>query len=199
MRKKKKEQLLRMYRINPKTHRVVIDIAIDRYLDYFHDWDNSVFRKRDLHPELTEFLDLCSEEIPLRKQLELNVCIKNRQVDVQKEHTLEASYQNYYKAQLQMIRRSINRHYRFSFMLFLIAVGFIALYFLVSRGKDTHLLSQIMVEGVLIGAWVFMWESLHMLFFETMEPLKRRKELKRFLDAEIVFRSEVDDHQNQEL
>jgi len=78
MRKKKKEQLLRMYRINPKTHRVVIDIAIDRYLDYFHDWDNSVFRKRDLHPELTEFLDLCSEEIPLRKQLELNVCIKNR-------------------------------------------------------------------------------------------------------------------------
>lgn len=120
-------------------------------------------------------------------------------MDVQKEHTLEASYQNYYKAQLQMIRRSINRHYRFSFMLFLIAVGFIALYFLVSRGKDTHLLSQIMVEGVLIGAWVFMWESLHMLFFETMEPLKRRKELKRFLDAEIVFRSEVDDHQNQEL
>jgi hypothetical protein len=77
MNKKKQTKLLHMYRINAKTRRVVIDIALDRYLDYFHEWDNASFRKRDLHPELADFLDLCSEEIPLRKQLELNFCIKD--------------------------------------------------------------------------------------------------------------------------
>ncbi|MDD2296456.1 MAG: hypothetical protein PHR10_08175, partial [Sphaerochaetaceae bacterium] len=76
-----------LYRVNPETQRVIIDIAIDRYVDYFHEWDNAVFRKRDLHPELAEFLDLCSEEIPLRKALEINFCIKNRPLDVEKEKT----------------------------------------------------------------------------------------------------------------
>lgn len=196
MNKKKQTKLLHMYRINAKTRRVVIDIALDRYLDYFHEWDNASFRKRDLHPELADFLDLCSEEIPLRKQLELNFCIKDRPEDPQKEHTLIASYRNYYKSQLQMIMRRLHQHYRFSLILFFIAVGFIALYTVVSKRGEAHLLSAIMVEGVLIGAWVFMWEALHMLFFESLEPHKRERELKRFLDAELVFRSEVNKREN---
>ena len=183
--------MLRMYRVNPENHRVVIDIALDRYLDYFHEWDNSVFRKRDLHPELAEFLDLCSEEIPLRKKLELSFWIKNRkEEDTEKENVLMASYRNYYESQLHMVSRNLKRHLKFSLVLFLIAIGFIALYFLVSKFEEGHLLSKIMVEGVLIGAWVFTWESFHMLFFESLDPMKRRRELKRFLDAKIGFRFE---------
>ncbi|WP_422479011.1 hypothetical protein [Pleomorphochaeta sp. DL1XJH-081] len=183
------QNMLRMYRVNPENHRVVIDIALDRYLDYFHEWDNSVFRKRDLHPELAEFLDLCSEEIPLRKKLELSFWIKNRkEEDIEKENVLMASYRNYYESQLHMVGRNLNRHFKFALVLFLIAIGFIALYFVVSKFEEGHLLSKIMVEGVLIGAWVFTWESFHMLFFETLEPMKRRRELKRFLDAKIGFR-----------
>lgn len=183
-------QLLQMYRINPKTNRVVIDIALDRYLDYFHEWDNSAFRKRDLHPELAEFLDLCSEEIPLRKKLELNFCIKNRPEDPKKEQMLLASYRNYYQSQLQMMRRSQNRIYRSALVLFLIAVGFIALHQAVKDDGGPRLFSEIMVEGVLIGAWVFMWETFHMIFFKSLEPLMRQRELKRFLEADLIFRSE---------
>ncbi len=183
-----------MYRLNADTHRVIIDIALDRYLDYFHEWDNSTYRKRDLHPELAEFLDLCSEEIPIRKQLELNFCIKNRSGDTLKERMLIASYKNFYQSQLQMVRRSLRRHYKFSSILFCIALGFISLYIVVSKGSETHFLSQIIVEGVLIGAWVFMWESLHMAFFESLEPMKRQRELKRFFEADIVFRAETESH-----
>ncbi len=191
MLRKTHQNMLRMYRVNPETHRVVIDIALDRYLDYFHEWDNSAFRKRDLHPELADFLDLCSEEIPIRKKLELSFWIKNRkEEDTEKENVLVASYRNYYEAQLHMVGRNLLRHVKFSLILFLLAVGFIALYFVVSKSEGEHLLSQIMVEGVLIGAWVFTWESFHMIFFETMDPMKRRKELKRFLDAKIGFRLE---------
>jgi len=194
MGKRTKEQLLKMYRLNPDTHRVIIDIALDRYLDYFHEWDNATYRKRDLHPELAEFLDLCSEEIPIRKQLELNFCIKNRSGDAQKERMLTASYRNFYQSQLQMVRRSLRRHYKFSSILFCIALGFISLYIAVSKDSGPHFISQILVEGVLIGAWVFMWESLHMVFFESLEPMKRQRELKRFLNAEIVFRAESECH-----
>jgi len=186
----RKAQLLQMYRINEKTHRVVIDIALDRYLDYFHEWDNASFKKRDLNPELASFLDLCSEEIPLRRKLELNFCIKDRADDPMEEQMVLASYRNYYQSQFQMVRRSLNRIFRSAFVMFLTAIALIALYTFLKDGKGPGILSGILVEGVLIGAWVFMWETFHMVFFNSLEPLLRMKELKRFLDAELVFRAE---------
>lgn len=54
-----------LYRKNEETGRIIIDIALDDYLDFFHEWDNSTFKKRDIHTDLAEFLDLCSEDIPL--------------------------------------------------------------------------------------------------------------------------------------
>ena len=61
---KKKTKYESLYRKNPDTGRVIIDIALEDYLDFFHVWDNSVLRKRDIHSELVQFLDLCSEDIP---------------------------------------------------------------------------------------------------------------------------------------
>lgn len=52
-----------LYRKNYNTGRIIIDIALEDYLEFFHEWDNSVFKKRDIHIELAEFLDLCSEDI----------------------------------------------------------------------------------------------------------------------------------------
>ena len=178
-----------LYRINPITHRVIIDIALDRYLDYFHEWDNAVFRKRDLHAELADFLDVCSEEIPLRKALEIDFCIKDRPSDPEKEKLISASYKNYYQAQLGMTGRKIMRLLRFALILFIIAVGLIALYTILDKTKINHIFPQILVEGLVIGGWVFMWESLHIIFFESLDPMKRRRELKRFLKATLNFRS----------
>ncbi len=186
----KKALLLQMYRINEKTNRVIIDIALDRYLDYFHEWDNASFRKRDLHPELADFLDLCSEEIPLRRKLELNFCIKDLPEDELKEQMVIASYRNYYQSQLQMMKRSQNRLYRSALILFLAAISLIILYTLLKEGKGPDLLSKVTIEGVLIGAWVFMWETFHMVFFKSLEPMRRLHELKRFIDADLVFHSE---------
>lgn len=186
--KRKDEDHLRLYRENPETHRVIIEIALDRYMDYFHEWDNAVFRKRDLHPELAEFLDLCSEEIPLRRELEIDFCIKNRFEDIDKGKLIVASYRNYYNGQLSMIHRRLKRLLKFALILFFISMGFITFY-LVGKSSTHYLIERVLVEGLLIGGWVFMWESLHMVFFESMEPMKRRRELKRFLQAEITFRS----------
>ena len=68
---KKSNKYESLYRKNPDSGRVIIDIALEDYLVFFHEWDNSALRKRDIHSELVEFLDLCSEDIPLRKKLEI--------------------------------------------------------------------------------------------------------------------------------
>ncbi len=178
-----------LYRVNPETQRVIIDIALDRYLDYFHEWDNAVFRKRDLHSELANFLDVCSEEIPLRKGLEIDFCVKNRATDPEKEKLISESYMNYYQSQLEMMGRKTMRLVRFAVILFMVAVCFITVYTVIDKSGISTILPQVMIEGLVIGGWVFMWESLHIIFFETLDPMKRRRELKRFLNAKLSFRS----------
>ncbi|NMB97020.1 MAG: hypothetical protein GYA02_10485 [Clostridiaceae bacterium] len=55
MKKANKYEML--YRKNYDTGRVIIDIALDDYLKFFHEWDNSTFRKRDINAELEQFLE----------------------------------------------------------------------------------------------------------------------------------------------
>ena len=64
---KKANKYETLYRKNNYTGRIIIDIALEDYHEFFHEWDNASFRKRDIHPELAQFLDLCSEDIPLKK------------------------------------------------------------------------------------------------------------------------------------
>ena len=90
-----------MYRINEETKRVIIEVTMDRYLDYFHQWDNSAYKKRDLHPDLAQFLDGCSHEIPLNKKLEIIFSIKKREEDIKKEDNIIRSYRHYFLSNLQ--------------------------------------------------------------------------------------------------
>lgn len=195
MRKKKKAKeaaLLSLYRRNSQTGNIIIDVALDRYLEFFHEWDNAVFKKRDLNPELADFLDICSEDIPLSKQFDVHFHIKNIALDSEKEKLIIASYHNYYTALKKLEDRKVKRIARFSVILFVIALGFIFLNLIANARAGNQLLPKVLLEGLLIGGWVFMWEALHMLFFDILEPFKRKRELKRFLNAEITFSSEID-------
>ena len=176
-----------VYRVDENSGRVIIDVALERYLDYFHEWDNSNFKRRDLHPDLAEFLDVCSREIPLHKKLKLVFAIKLREEDPQKEIVITKSYHHYYVAHLNYVDREIRRKLRFSALVALIAIFIIATYYSISSPTSSIFGYRVLREGIFIGGWVFMWEAFHIIAFQTLDPLRRRRELKRFLEAELIF------------
>ncbi len=178
-----------VYRINKETNRVIIDVTMDRYLDYFHQWDNSAFKKRDLHPDLAQFFDSCSHEIPLNKKLEIVFSIEKKREDIQKEHTISSSYRHYYLSNLQYVEHDIFKKIRFSLVVTVIAAVFISLHYLIKNPINNIYISRIIEDGILIGGWVFMWEAFHIIAFQTLDPLRRRKELKRFLEATLIFKT----------
>ena len=188
--KAKEAALLSLYRRSPVTNNILIDIALDRYLDFFHEWDNATFKKRDINPELAAFLDICSEDIPMNRQFDINFHIKNIALDSEKEKLILASYSNYYNALKKLEDRKVRKISRFSIILFAIATGFIFLYIVTNAKSQSQLLPRVFLEGLIIGGWVFMWEALHMLFFDILEPFKRKRELERFLKAKITFSNE---------
>lgn len=185
MRKNKRYEAL--YRRNKDTGRIIIDIALDDYIEFFHEWDNSVFKKRDMHPELAEFLDICSEDIPLREKLEIVFSI-NSPKDLEKEELIRISYQNYYSYIERSESRKVRRFIRNSAVLLFISLLLLTAYGLFANHELNNIILKVLLESLLIGGWVFAWEAMHILFLDIIEPLHKRREAKRFLEAEISFK-----------
>lgn len=177
-----------LYRRNKNTGRVIIDIGLEDYLDFFHEWDNSAFKKRDINADLAEFLDLCSEDIPLRKKLEIVFTVNTIEVNKEKEEQISISYRNYYNSLKRLEKRKTKRYVRLSGVLICISLLLLFAYGLLSNLKENSIISRVFLESLLIGGWVFTWEAIHLLFIDTLEPFRRYREIKRFLEADISFK-----------
>jgi hypothetical protein len=184
---KKANKYETLYRKNNTTGRVIIDIALEDYLEFFHEWDNSVFRKRDIHPELAEFLDLCSEDIPLRKKLDIVFTMNTDELSVEKEEQIRISYKNYYNSLKRLVNRKAERFFKVSAILLLTSIVLLSAYTLLREVTNHSIISDVLLESLLIGGWVFTWEAVHLLFLDIIEPFRRRREIKRFLETEITF------------
>lgn len=177
-----------LYRKNNDTGRIIIDIALDDYLEFFHEWDNSTLKKRDIHSELAQFLDLCSEDIPLRKKLEIEFSLNTVDVRKEKEEFIHISYKNYYNSLKRLEDRKTKRFVKSSTILLLISLILLFTYGLLINKENDTILSRVLLESLLIGGWVFTWEAVHILFIDIIEPFSRRREIKRFLEAELRFK-----------
>ena len=176
-----------LYRRNKETGRVIIDIALDDYQEFFHEWDNSVFKKRDIHPELAEFLDLCSEDIPLRKKLEIIFTLGSSELSAEKENQIHLSYKNYYRSLNRLETRKVKRIFRISTILLIISLTLLFAYGFLNHNADSNIVSNVLLESLLIGGWVFAWEAVHLLFLDILAPFRRHREIKRLFEAIISF------------
>lgn len=73
-------------------------------------------------------------------------------------------------------------------ILLFISLILLSAYGLLIDAKSNTILSKVLLESLLIGGWVFTWEAVHLLFLDIIEPFRRRREIKRFLDAVISFK-----------
>ena len=177
-----------LYRRNFDTGRVIIDIALEDYIDFFHEWDNSAFKKRDIHAELAQFLDLCSEDIPLRKKLEIVFSLNTVEISKEKEELIRTSYRYYYNSLKQLENRKTKRLVRNSIHLLFISLILLSAYGALINIKENGIISRVFLESLLIGGWVFTWEAIHLLFIDITEHFRRSRELKRFLEADLSFK-----------
>ncbi len=177
-----------IYRKSESTGRVIIDVALEDYLEFFHEWDNAVFRKRDVRTELADFLDLCSEDIPLKEKLQIIFCVNTAEAYVEKEEQIRISYRNHYEFHNRLEQRKTRRIIKFSAILLFTSLVLLTVYSLLSDFEPTRTLTKVLLESLLIGGWVFAWEAVHLLFLDILEPFRRRREIRRFLEAEISFK-----------
>ena len=185
---KKKKKYISLYRKNSDNGRIIIDIALENYLEFFHEWDNSAFKKRDIHAELVNFLDLCSEDIPLKKDLEIVFTLPTNKINKEKEDLIRSSFKNYYSSVLRLEQRKTKKIIKSSVVLLVIAITLLTLYGLLNSIRQESIISKVFLESLLIGGWVFAWEAVHLLFIDILEPFHKYRETKRLLNSNLSFR-----------
>ena len=180
-----------LYRRDATTGKIIIEIALNDYMEFFHEWDNAVFKKRDMHPELAEFLVECSKDIPHNEPLDVRFYLAGEEPDAQKEETIRTSYNNYYAARIYLAQDDMKRTVIGSGALLILSLILLFAYTLLKTRRAYAILGSVLLESLLIGGWVLTWEAFHRVAIDMIEPLGHRKTMKRLQKATIGFRYET--------
>lgn len=176
-----------LYERNATTGNYVIEIALDKYGDIFNEWDHATYRKRDMDPELAFFLEDSSREIPLRYGLDLVFYLPRQELDREKETLIASVIKNYYKFYADVESRTLKRAYRQMANYILTALALISSTYLFNIWQETLFLS-ILSEGISVGSWFFLWESISFFIFERGENTTKIRTFNRLSKANIHFK-----------
>lgn len=183
----KGDYLRKIYERNKKTGNYIIPVSLDRYTDIFNDWDNAPFKKRDMDPDLAHFLEDCSEDIPIKHKIDIIFYILKQQRDESREQMVISSFKTYYSFYHALEEKVLRNSYKDMFRYMLISfVSLSLLYVGRNIGRD-NILFNALLEGMEIGAWVFLWEAISIYFFQKGKIKDRIKMYKRFIECNIYF------------
>lgn len=177
-----------IYAIDPATDLYMIEIALDRYADVFNEWDPAPFKRRSLDDDLELYLEGSSEEIPLRYAIELCFTIPPGIRDEHLEEETRNGLRNSFLFKMYLLRRELAKIN--TQILRYIVLGFLCLWIsaILSKRLGADTLVSLIIDALIIGGWVFLWEAVSLFFFTNREIYHRYRLYKRLYDSPIVFR-----------
>lgn len=178
----------KIYRFDEDHGAFLIDIDLDFYRELYSEWDFSPQRKRDLDDDLLEYLVDCCDEIPARYPLALAINLPASVYDATREERATQGFKNFFTYR---IRREKNRYRRYFSKIFrYLCIGFLLLIAasMLENFFTTLPHSKLLIEGLIIGAWVSIWEVFSVLFFKLSDHRKKIAVLRRLLAAATVYR-----------
>jgi len=177
-----------MYKTDPDTDEFIIEISVDNYNEIFNGWDPSPVKRRDLDPEVIDFIESCADDIPLRYPVELHFYMPADQRAEEKERLSIEGIRNNFAYSVALIRKSLSEIRKKTIMYSVAAFVFLILRYMSGPIVPTNILTTIMIEGLSIGGWGFLWEAFSLLFFSGQETSNQLKQYLRLLEARIIFK-----------
>ncbi len=179
--------LKKIYQQNPDTGAFLIETALDRYEDIFNEWDPAPYKRRDLNPDLLRYLEDSSNDIPLRKPVELLFKAPVQIYDEVKECSVREGLSTYLACDVDAARKNLRRLHGRSLVNLCVAAVLLTAVMRVSRIQNSTLLMAVLREGLTIGSWVFTWELISLFFFRRFEFRRELKKWKRLAGADVRF------------
>lgn len=192
MKTKKKIDTLNLYNQNTDSLAYMIEISLDDYSELFNGWDASPVKRKGLEPELMDYLEQASTEIPMKEKVELCFYMPKTFRDNDKEARSIKAIINNFKVELAMIEKQIKRNYRRLVVYIIFAIIFLIAAYFLRNAAGLSILTNILIEGFFIGGWFLLWEAFSLFFFDTHEIIIRKRLFQRFLTSDIYFKDTKD-------
>jgi hypothetical protein len=180
-----------IYRRDIETDRYLIEVALDRYEDIFNEWDPAPFKRRDIHPNLTEFFEECSMEINLKHRVAIVFYLPKGEIDLEKQEHCIRGLRNHFGFAVHILRKRLARVERHAMRNIVIGLFFLFVATFLETKISATLLSSVLVQGLFIGGWVFIWEAFSSVIFKESTTRTKIKEWERLSESPISFRKET--------
>ncbi|MGK7914258.1 MAG: hypothetical protein AB4038_01730, partial [Prochloraceae cyanobacterium] len=166
---KKKDRIFsEVYKVDESTNVCMIEIALERYSEIFNKWDSAPFKRREVNLELEEYLKRCSDEIPFRYSIELNIAIPQGNKNQQREDESRNGIKNHFNFKIYLLKEKLNKNNRRT--LYCALAGFFLLGgVLIWQSFPNSIFPSILEQVRTIGGWFFLWEAFSLFFFSNYE------------------------------
>jgi len=190
---RKQKEALNLYNKNQENGAFMIEISLEDYSEIFNGWDASNIKKKDIEPELLDYLEQAGYEIPIHESVEIYFYLPKEINDTDKENKSISGIIYNFKAVLFFIDRSLHKNYRRIMSYVVIGILFlIGAYVTRHYATTLNLMFSILIEGFFIGGWFLLWEAFSLFFFESHETQQRKKVYRRFLKSQIYFKDNIE-------
>ncbi len=184
---KKRNYLKQIYKQNTESKAYIIEVSVDYYHEIFNGWDPSPIKRRDIEPDLLDFIEQCAYDIPLKYNIELHFYLPKSGVDVSKEQLTLTGIKNNFQFIIHFINRKLRVIRRKILLYIMMSFSFLVSGYLFKQYLTLGVLTTPIFEGLVIGGWVFLWEAFSLFFFSSQEIRGRLRRYLKFVDSPIYF------------
>lgn len=179
--------LSEIYKFDRSSGEFIIPIRFQSRHDLYNPIDPSPAPARDLSDELADYLDQCSDEIPVEHKIRLEIEFANDPRDPTFEAEVEASIRAYYKHEMFVKIRELGSQKKAALKHFLVSLSCLSIYVISENFTFPFLLYTIFQEAILIGGWVFMWEAVTHNFIHNQPTEEVISKKRRLVHCSILF------------
>lgn len=185
--KKKALKLSQIYSYSEEEKTYSAQISLDSYDELFNAWDAAPLKRRDLEPDLLNFIEQVGNDIPMSENVKLIFQLPNEIKDEKKEETsIEAILHNFFIIR-HFISKELNRNNKKIVAYLSIGILFLSATTLLQSWMPSEYPMSILTDGLFIGGWVMFWEAFSLFFFTGSELRNRRGRYVRFSNSKIEF------------
>jgi len=181
------DALREIYPYDPPTRTFTIPVSVGNYDDFFNPLDPSPAPVRDLSPELVDYLNQCSAEIPAQYALMIQLQVQGQPHAYQREKDCLASLRSYYQHNIFVVQAQIRRMRSMALRYLLVSFACLAVTILGESWSSAGFVGNLLHEALLIGGWVFMWEAVTLNFIEMDSYTQEISKFRRLIAAKVTF------------
>lgn len=162
-------------------------ISLDSYDELFNAWDAAPLKRKDLEPDLLDFIEQVGNDIPLKEHVKLVFQLPEKVKDDKREETSIEAIKHNFTIIRHFINKELLKNNRKIIGYLIFGMIFLSLSYLLQKILPEFFAVSLLEEGLFIGGWVMFWEAISLFFFTGSELRYRRKRYLRFSQSQIEF------------